>query len=49
MQDLLAEVQREAGTTVLLVTHDVDEALHLADRVVLLGELGVRTPTAVSP
>ncbi|MGP4095363.1 ABC transporter ATP-binding protein [Nonomuraea sp. KM90] len=37
MQDLLAEVQRAAGTTVLLVTHDVDEALHLADRVVLLG------------
>ncbi|MEV6300229.1 ABC transporter ATP-binding protein [Actinoplanes sp. NPDC051861] len=37
MQDLLVEVQREAGTTVLLVTHDVDEALHLADRVVLLG------------
>ncbi|MFC4071187.1 ABC transporter ATP-binding protein [Actinoplanes subglobosus] len=37
MQDLLAEVQRTAGTTVLLVTHDVDEALHLADRVVLLG------------
>ena len=37
MQDLLVKVQREAGTTVLLVTHDVDEALHLADRVVLLG------------
>ncbi|GLW31606.1 ABC transporter ATP-binding protein [Actinoplanes regularis] len=37
MQDLLAEVQRAEGTTVLLVTHDVDEALHLADRVVLLG------------
>ncbi|GAA4905118.1 sulfonate transport system ATP-binding protein [Nonomuraea thailandensis] len=37
MQDLLADVQRAAGTTVLLVTHDVDEALHLADRVVLLG------------
>ncbi|WP_211275577.1 ABC transporter ATP-binding protein [Actinoplanes rectilineatus] len=37
MQDLLAEVQRAAGTTVLLVTHDVDEALHLADRIVLLG------------
>ncbi|XVU21122.1 ABC transporter ATP-binding protein [Actinoplanes sp. CA-054009] len=37
MQDLLAEVQRTAGATVLLVTHDVDEALHLADRVVLLG------------
>jgi sulfonate transport system ATP-binding protein len=37
MQDLLAEVQHAAGTTVLLVTHDVDEALHLADRIVLLG------------
>ncbi|GAA2206721.1 ABC transporter ATP-binding protein [Nonomuraea monospora] len=38
MQDLLADVQRGAGTTVLLVTHDVDEALHLANRVVLLGD-----------
>jgi sulfonate transport system ATP-binding protein len=37
MQDLLAEVRDETGATVLLVTHDVDEALHLADRIVLLG------------
>ncbi|WP_306204461.1 ABC transporter ATP-binding protein [Actinoplanes sp. RD1] len=37
MQDLLLGVQRTAGTTVLLVTHDVDEAGYLADRVVLLG------------
>ncbi|ABS01930.1 ABC transporter related [Kineococcus radiotolerans SRS30216 = ATCC BAA-149] len=37
MQDLLDEVQRETGATVLLVTHDVDEALHLADRVLVLG------------
>lgn len=36
MQDLVDEVQRAAGTTVLLVTHDVDEALRLADRIVLL-------------
>jgi sulfonate transport system ATP-binding protein len=48
MQDLLDDVQRGAGTTVLLVTHDVDEALRLADRVVLLGgadgaESNVRT------
>ncbi|MBG6238706.1 sulfonate transport system ATP-binding protein [Mycetocola sp. CAN_C7] len=37
MQDLLLDVHRAAPTTVLLVTHDVDEALQLADRVILLG------------
>ena len=37
MQDLLLDVLGAAPTTVLLVTHDVDEALQLADRVVLLG------------
>ena len=37
MQDLLVDVHAAAPTTVLLVTHDVDEALHLADRVVVLG------------
>ena len=37
MQDLVDDVQRAAGTTVLLVTHDVDEASRLADRIVMLG------------
>jgi sulfonate transport system ATP-binding protein len=37
MQDLLLDVHAAAPTTVLLVTHDVDEALHIADRVIVLG------------
>ncbi|GAA3730762.1 ABC transporter ATP-binding protein [Leifsonia bigeumensis] len=37
MQDLLLDIHTAAPTTVLLVTHDVDEALQLADRIVLLG------------
>ncbi|MFF0717890.1 ABC transporter ATP-binding protein [Micromonospora sp. NPDC003816] len=40
MQDLVGQVQRAAGSTVLLVTHDVDEALRLADRIVVLGPAG---------
>ncbi len=42
MQDLLLDVHSAAPTTVLLVTHDVDEALQLADRVVLLGRADIR-------
>jgi sulfonate transport system ATP-binding protein len=37
MQDLLLRVHEAEPTTVLLVTHDVDEALTLADRIVVLG------------
>src|SRR5690606_20097114 len=37
MQDLLLDVCSEVAPTVIMVTHDVDEALHLADRVVLMG------------
>jgi len=38
MHDLLLEVHAAEPTTVLLVTHDVDEALQLADRIILLGK-----------
>jgi len=45
MQDLLVEVLHGSRATVVFVTHDVDEALFLGDRVALLGTgrlLGVR-------
>lgn len=38
MQDLLLDLHARTATTILLVTHDVDEALQLADRVLLLGK-----------
>ena len=38
MQDLLLDVHRQDPTTILLVTHDVEEALYLSDRVIVLGK-----------
>ncbi len=37
MQGWLLEVWARLGVTVLLVTHDLDEALHLSDRVYVMG------------
>jgi nitrate ABC transporter ATP-binding subunit len=36
LQDILLRVLEETGTTVVMVTHDIDEALYLADRLVLM-------------
>jgi osmoprotectant transport system ATP-binding protein len=36
LQTEIARVHRELGTTVVFVTHDVDEALRLADRIVVM-------------
>jgi NitT/TauT family transport system ATP-binding protein len=36
LQDLLLNLWRELGLTILFVTHDLDEALYLAQRVILL-------------
>ncbi|AUT74244.1 ABC transporter ATP-binding protein [Paraburkholderia hospita] len=40
MQQLLVKVVRHTGASTLLVTHDIDEALLVADRILLLGNNG---------
>jgi NitT/TauT family transport system ATP-binding protein len=47
MQRLLVEAWSASPTTVVFVTHDVDEALRLGDRVVVLDGSGVRTEVRV--
>jgi len=55
MQRLLIETWRNHPTTIVFVTHDVDEALLLGDRVAVLGRAGqplralVDVPTPRSP
>jgi NitT/TauT family transport system ATP-binding protein len=36
LEDLLLKIRNEYNVTVLFVTHDIDEAVYLADRIVLL-------------
>jgi sulfonate transport system ATP-binding protein len=47
LQDLLLSVAQEHGTTVLMVTHDVDEAAWLSDRVLVMGNGQVLDDIAV--
>ena len=42
MQDLLLQIAQKFGQTCLLVTHDVDEAVYMADRVVVLSNRPTR-------
>ena len=37
MQDWLVSMKRQLGRTCLLVTHDIDEAIFLSDRILILG------------
>jgi osmoprotectant transport system ATP-binding protein len=40
LQDEFLRLQREVGTTVLFVTHDIEEAVRLGDRVAVLSQGG---------
>ena len=37
LQDELIRIRRETHKTIIFVTHDIDEAVYLADRIVALG------------
>lgn len=37
LEDLTRRIRSDLGMTILLVTHDIDEAVYLSDRVVVLG------------
>jgi NitT/TauT family transport system ATP-binding protein len=38
LEDLVLRVRHEYGVTVLFVTHDVDESVYMADRVIILSQ-----------
>lgn len=42
LEDLCLKVREEFGMTILVVTHDIDEAVYLSDRVIVLGERPAR-------
>ena len=44
MLDLVAEIAGEAGTTVLMVTHDPGDARRIADQTILVAEASARPP-----
>ena len=42
-EDLLLQLQHTRGITTVLVTHDIDEAVYLADQVIIIGGRPART------
>ena len=36
MQESLADITGRTGSTVLFITHDIDEAIYLSDRIVIM-------------
>lgn len=42
LEDLCLKVRDQFGMTIVIVTHDIDEAVYLSDRVIVLGERPAR-------
>jgi len=42
LEDLVLDLQEKMGVTIILVTHDIDEAVYLSDRVVVIAEKPAR-------
>ncbi len=49
MQDWLLSVRKRMNRTVVLVTHDMDEAIYLSDRILILGGRPSRVKAELSP
>jgi osmoprotectant transport system ATP-binding protein len=51
LQDQFLDLQQRLGTTIVLVTHDIDEAIRLGDKIAILNEGGILeqfdTPMAI--
>jgi ABC-type nitrate/sulfonate/bicarbonate transport system ATPase subunit len=48
MQDEILKIQARQGTTVVMVTHDVDEAIYMADRVVVMSARPAKIEQVIS-
>lgn len=48
LEDLVLEIRRTSNTTVLFVTHDIDEAVYMGDRVVVLSGSPTRVTEDIS-
>ncbi|MBZ0161682.1 MAG: ABC transporter ATP-binding protein [Notoacmeibacter sp.] len=49
MQELLVEIAETANTTIVMVTHDIEEAIFLADKIVFMSRHPGRVKTEIVP
>ncbi|MGB4135295.1 MAG: ABC transporter ATP-binding protein, partial [Microbacterium sp.] len=47
LEDLCLKIRAEFDMTIVVVTHDIDEAVYLSDRVVVLGERPARVTRTI--